>query len=163
MPWFKVDSRLASHPGVYQVRRGDLAAWFLAGCWAANYPPQLDCDIPLAVAKTFADKAARRRLVEAGFWTECEAGYYMRETMRFAGSGLNDLLWDTERTDNRARIPARVRSHIYERDGFACVECGSTDDLTLDHIWPWSKGGADEIENLRTLCRSCNSRKGARV
>lgn len=164
MAWFKVDSRLFSHPGIYKIRRSDLAAWFLAGCWAANYPAQRDCDVPLVVAKHVTDKGARRRLVDAGFWVETENGdFWMRDTLNFAGSGLPHLLWDIERTDERKSIPARVRQFIYQRDGFACLECGTSDDLTLDHIWPWSKGGADEIDNLRTLCRSCNSRKGARV
>ncbi len=39
----------------------------------------------------------------------------------------------------------------------------STGDLSLDHIYPWSLGGPDTVENLRVLCRSCNSRKGANV
>lgn len=63
----------------------------------------------------------------------------------------------------RQAIPKAVRAFVYERDGYTCVLCGSTEDLTLDHIFPYSLGGLDEPNNLRTLCRSCNSRKGARV
>ena len=43
-----------------------------------------------------------------------------------------------------------------------CACCGSTEDITIDHIIPLSKGGDDELNNLRLLCRSCNSRKGDR-
>lgn len=63
----------------------------------------------------------------------------------------------------RPAIPRWRREAVYARDGYACVYCGSTDDLTLDHIHPFSLGGADVSDNLQTLCRSCNSRKGARV
>ena len=62
-----------------------------------------------------------------------------------------------------ARVPAVVRRAIFERDGFACVECDATDRLECDHIHPVSKGGSSEPENLQTLCRSCNARKGDRI
>lgn len=64
---------------------------------------------------------------------------------------------------HRARISAEVRRAVYDRDGWACGHCGATERLTLDHIHPWSLGGEDAIENLQTLCQSCNSRKGVRV
>src|SRR5262245_10158920 len=44
----------------------------------------------------------------------------------------------------------------------ACMICGSDQDLTGDHIVPLSKGGTSTAENIRVLCRRCNSRKGAR-
>ena len=34
---------------------------------------------------------------------------------------------------------------------------------TRDHIFPRSLGGSDDLDNLRLLCRPCNSKKGARV
>lgn len=52
---------------------------------------------------------------------------------------------------------------IKERDGHKCVKCGSTDDLTIDHIIPLSRGGKDEAINLQTLCFKCNLRKGSRI
>lgn len=64
---------------------------------------------------------------------------------------------------DRAPIPAELRAFVYARDAYRCVHCGSSEDLSLDHIHPWSKGGPDTAENLQTLCRSCNSRKGAKV
>ena len=64
---------------------------------------------------------------------------------------------------NRAPIPDEVRSFVYARDGRACQRCGATENLTLDHIHPWSLGGPDTPDNLRVLCRPCNSSKGARV
>lgn len=59
--------------------------------------------------------------------------------------------------------PRAGRAFVMQRDGYACVLCGSDLRLSLDHIHPYSKGGTDEPENLRVLCRSCNSRKGNRV
>ncbi len=41
-----------------------------------------------------------------------------------------------------------------------CSICGSTENLTLDHIIPKSKGGSDDSDNLRILCNRCNSSKG---
>lgn len=47
-----------------------------------------------------------------------------------------------------------------------CVDCGTegtgTNPLTADHIRPKAKGGSDDLENLTTRCRRCNSAKGAR-
>lgn len=63
----------------------------------------------------------------------------------------------------RAKIADSLRAAVYERDGRACLHCGATERLSLDHIHPWSLGGPDTLENLQTLCRPCNSRKGARV
>ncbi len=31
--------------------------------------------------------------------------------------------------------------------------------MTIDHIVPLNKGGTNNIENLRGLCRACNGRK----
>lgn len=63
----------------------------------------------------------------------------------------------------RDPIPVAVRFFVFERDGFQCAQCGAVEDLTIDHIYPKSLGGADTEDNLQTLCRSCNCRKGARV
>lgn len=51
-----------------------------------------------------------------------------------------------------------VRNFIFDRDK-ACLACGSFKHLTIDHVIPISKNGLNEIENLQTLCKSCNSRK----
>lgn len=63
----------------------------------------------------------------------------------------------------RPSFTAAQRVAVYARDNGSCVHCGATDSLSVDHIYPWSKGGAHEMENFQTLCRSCNSRKGARI
>jgi 5-methylcytosine-specific restriction endonuclease McrA len=41
-----------------------------------------------------------------------------------------------------------------------CSECGSTRDLTADHLIPLARGG-HPLGPLRVLYRSCNSRRGA--
>ena len=51
---------------------------------------------------------------------------------------------------------------VFERDAYRCLRCGTWLDLTIDHIVPRSRGGTDDLHNLQTLCRSCNSWKGDR-
>lgn len=54
----------------------------------------------------------------------------------------------------------KKRARIYERDGYRCVRCGATTNLTLDHRIPRSKGGSDADDNLQTMCAPCNHEKG---
>ena len=58
-------------------------------------------------------------------------------------------------------IRPNTRRRIYERDGNACVHCGRTEDLTLDHIRSRSRGGTNKPTNLVTACRICNTMRGA--
>lgn len=59
-------------------------------------------------------------------------------------------------------VTHRKRWQVFKRDNYRCVVCGAEEDLTIDHIDPVSQGGRPTLDNLRTLCRSCNSRKGPR-
>lgn len=63
----------------------------------------------------------------------------------------------------RAKIPVRDRDLVLARDGYACSLCDATDNLTIDHIFPVVRGGSGDPINLRVLCRSCNSAKGASI
>ena len=64
-------------------------------------------------------------------------------------------------------IPLALRYYVLRRDSFRCVTCGASPAIThgvvlhIDHIHPWSLGGATVAENLRTLCQHCNLGKGA--
>lgn len=63
----------------------------------------------------------------------------------------------------RPHIPREVVDAVYSRDGGRCVHCGSTDNLQLDHIIPFSKGGATTLENLQLLCQKCNLEKSNKI
>ena len=65
-------------------------------------------------------------------------------------------------TYKKKKISISLRMEVYERDNFKCVTCGTQQNLSLDHIKPEVLGGESTIENLQTMCKSCNSRKGAR-
>ena len=56
-----------------------------------------------------------------------------------------------------------TRNLIMKRDGYKCLYCGATENLTLDHIMPQSRGGENSWENLVTCCGSCNVKKGNRT
>jgi 5-methylcytosine-specific restriction endonuclease McrA len=62
----------------------------------------------------------------------------------------------------KAKISRRLSKQVFERDAYRCVTCRSHIDLTCDHIIPESLGGPTNLENLQTMCRPCNSSKGAR-
>lgn len=58
------------------------------------------------------------------------------------------------------------RTKILMRDRLRCQYCGVKGtffDLTIDHIFPRSRGGLTTPENLCAACMSCNQRKGDRT
>ncbi len=55
------------------------------------------------------------------------------------------------------------RRNVMKRDRHTCQYCGIKSDLTLDHVFPKSRGGGDSWENLVTACNRCNVRKGNRT
>jgi 5-methylcytosine-specific restriction endonuclease McrA len=173
MSWVRYDDGFGKHRKTLEVKarcREALALHLLCNTWSAS----TDCPghVPLAAVIEEGGGKAKglkwaRALVAAGMWHA--AGHDCGRCPAIEGDGyvIHDFevgrVWPGQGRPSRPEIPASVRSMVLERDEHACIECGATSDLTLDHIHPWSLGGSDEAVNLRVLCRSCNSRKGARV
>ena len=68
------------------------------------------------------------------------------------------------------RIPRQQvkfnRRNIFARDGNTCQYCGRrfcTQELSIDHVKPRSRGGSNSWENVATACVKCNVRKGGRT
>lgn len=59
-------------------------------------------------------------------------------------------------------IPPELREQVFARDGYRCLACGVSDRLSADHVTPEVLGGETVLDNLQTLCKPCNSRKGTR-
>ncbi len=58
------------------------------------------------------------------------------------------------------------RERLFSRDMHVCAYCGGCfpeSELTIEHVRPESRGGANTWENVVTACRSCNQRKGNRT
>jgi hypothetical protein len=58
-------------------------------------------------------------------------------------------------------VSSEERAAVLDRDGLACLRCGSKTELSIDHIKPLVCGGDNSFENLQTLCKACNSAKGS--
>jgi hypothetical protein len=75
---------------------------------------------------------------------------------------LDDGIWQAICRVERGRVSNKMRFAIYKRDNNRCRKCGRLGvykDLEIDHIFPISKGGKSEFDNLQTLCHKCNSLK----
>ena len=63
----------------------------------------------------------------------------------------------------RPPITREIADAVFARDGGKCVYCGSSENLQFDHIIPFSKGGATNVENLQLLCQKCNLEKSDKI
>ena len=62
-------------------------------------------------------------------------------------------------TTSSAEAKRLWRKKIKEAWDHKCAYCGSDKELTIDHITPRSKGGADVTKNVVCACHDCNQDK----
>jgi hypothetical protein len=76
-----------------------------------------------------------------------------------------DSLLPQDLEENYFNDPTKKRE-IFERDKWICQYCGekvTTENATIDHFNPQSKGGKHNKENLRTCCLICNGIKSGKT
>lgn len=127
----------------------DIKAAGSVACFRANLKAVLACESPMItprdreVAQRGLDYLDNReRILEQA---EAQKSYTQKRRKQFNKDRAD--LWDL----------------LVARDGELCAECGDTEDLSIDHKSPLSKGGSDDPENLQILCRKHNSKKGTRI
>ena len=117
-----------------------------------NYQPLNICDVRRAVSLLGRGKAE----------IILESGKILRSaTVRFAMPEVIRLVYMVKRPLHRRRLSRR---EVFVRDRYQCVYCGiRTRDLTLDHVFPRSRGGGHDWTNVVSPCKSCNHRKAGRT
>lgn len=72
-----------------------------------------------------------------------------------------DAVWEHRKRGHRP-ISGSVRYEVLSRAKFKCELCGISADeknIEVDHIFPKSLGGKDDLSNYQALCYSCNAAK----
>lgn len=121
-----------------------LLGWGFAGTFGSIYI------VDWILAKPRRERAERIKLKIVGFAEE------RKQRIQEAELFYSSPEWDL------------IRRQVIKQKGSICAECGhriiKNNDITVDHIKPRSKypDSALRLDNLRVLCRSCNSKKGDR-
>lgn len=134
-----------------------------------------DHDINLAEAIA-GEKAATTRLKQAiatiqadlkwyWRWGDGEGGWVLDLLAEAVRDGGETWPFDEKapRQPQKDKISRSLAKRVHEKHAYRCVTCGGHEDLCCDHIIPESKGGPTAFENLQSMCRPCNSKKGARA
>ena len=123
--------------------------------WFAANREQVRLRASRAFAKWRKENRAKR--------LEWEANYRRTETYRKANI--------KHQAKRREREIGAEGSHTFAefhdvliRQAFRCFYCGTdiTTGATEDHFIPLSKGGSNDISNIRAACLPCNRKKGNR-
>lgn len=65
----------------------------------------------------------------------------------------------------KRQITDQAKKKVLDRQGLECFIDGhpvpSEKDLEYDHVWPYSEGGASEVENVAAVCKKHNREKGS--
>jgi hypothetical protein len=143
-------------PPVAELPLSAVGLWVSAASWLSGWSHKTDHIPASMVRRVGATQEDAEALVDAGLWEPVEGGWVLGHPHLW-GMGV------PESVKLRKPIPPALRAEIYSRDGYACVVCGTGEDLQIDHIHPVSKGGTNAPTNLQTMCGYHNQKKGARI
>jgi hypothetical protein len=60
-----------------------------------------------------------------------------------------------------SRLTTKRRRRVRKQLPQICVQCGTTDELTIDHKIPRVYGGTNDLSNLQMLCLTCHRTKAS--
>lgn len=116
-----------------------------------NYEPLNVCNVRRAIVLVFDGRAEILEEYD---------GRFRSATQAFAFPSVIRLVYLIRRPRPRVKL---TRREIFLRDDSTCQYCGRrSNDLTIDHVVPRSRGGLHEWTNLVAACKSCNHRKGGK-
>lgn len=118
--------------------------------WKERYPDQY--------AKRIETNRIRRQIKYKN-----DVSYRKKEIKRCAENSIVRI--QNSRSDG-IKLTKDIIKSIYVRDKYTCILCkknGQQTRLSLDHIFPISKGGKNNIENLQILCLDCNRKKSNKI
>ncbi|MEG3435954.1 HNH endonuclease [Pannus brasiliensis CCIBt3594] len=123
--------------------------------FSRNYLPISNVDTRRAIILLVTGKAEPLDSLASTYREVKAANFVLQvpDTIRLTARSL-ERFW---------KPPAVNRREVLKRDKYRCQYCGSRSNLTLDHIFPRSRGGRNTWENLVTACESCNGSKGDRT
>ncbi len=123
--------------------------------FSQNYLPISRVNIKRAIVLLLTGKAEPLAMMNVPVWKVRSPSHVIEvpEHIRLTIKG-KERAW---------RVPPVNRREVLRRDHHTCQYCGSTHNLTLDHVVPLSKGGSHTWDNVVTACERCNQRKGNRT
>lgn len=165
--WFRFYERMIDSPQVLEL--DDAEFRLLIGLWSlASAQPERGT-LP------YSAKALQRRLIPTCGVEDVDrmlshltaVGMIAPAT---SGSGYVVTNWDElvpPRPDD-GRLPLAewrvIRAVVFARDDYTCQYCGARGvSLQADHIYPVSRGGRNDLDNLATACKPCNQSKRAKT
>lgn len=95
-----------------------------------------------------------------------QEGYTVRydDVLAVIQAPLNNITLDPRRLFSKEQKQELLDQRTPDEYGrYRCDGCPNVffpEELTVDHVKPWSLGGPTELSNAQLLCRPCNSAKG---
>ena len=125
-------------------------------------------------------KECRRRVVRESYQRNKAQRSATTKAWRLANAERhreNAKRWARENPE-RANMISRLKKHRWRTSGTLtrqewldvlavhgnrCLACGTTENITIDHVVPTSLGGTNTADNVQPLCGTCNTSKGDRI
>ena len=107
----------------------------------------------------------RHNLDQIDKWTRTLTQLYPISNIRVSTSRFDIQLMENpgiqgEEHQHGTLYGWQLRAYVFHQNHHRCFYCGEQEKkLTLDHIIPKSRGGADRVINLTTACLKCNQQK----
>lgn len=172
LPWFRFYREVKDDPKMGAISDSSFRVFCESLCWACEKENHGGTGLTRSSANWAFRRdvtAALNELFSVGLLCESSSGEIIVPKWEDRQSTLDSSRGRVAKYRERLKMAGaggdyeQHRDAVYLRDGGRCVYCGSSENLCIDHMKPIIRGGTNEILNLATACKACNSGKSGRT